>query len=110
MIHGWNCGQIKSIMNPASDLRGKTFHRIVELKKTQKEKIQKIKAQLKQLERQNLSTTGFTKLTLKSIKLIQTQRRANVILIKSDCEKLEKISNQLTSLEQDYLKLISSKK
>ena len=110
MIPGWRCGQIKSIMSNTPDLRKKIFQKIVDLKKTQKEKLQKIRSQMKQLERQNLSTTGFTKLTSKSIKLIQTQRRANIILIKSDCQKLEEISNQLTSLELDYLKLSSSKK
>lgn len=107
MTPGWKCGQSKPIMNNIVEIRRKTFKKIVDLKQAQKSKIQNIKQKMKQLERQNLSMSGFAKLTIKSIKMIQTQRRANIILIKSEFEELEKISNQLTFLETDYLKIVS---
>lgn len=94
-------------MNEFSKKRSKLFKKIVDLKQKQKEKLQKIRQKMKHLERQNLSTSGFSKLTQKSIKLIQTQRRANVILIKSEFKKIEDISKELTSFEEQYMGLNS---
>ncbi|MFB5607311.1 MAG: hypothetical protein ACE5RI_05690 [Candidatus Nitrosomaritimum yanchengensis] len=86
--------------------RSKIFQKIVDLKQKQKEKLQKIRKQMKQLERQNLSTSGFAKLTKKSINLIQKQRRDNILLLKSDFKTIEEFNKQLTALEKKYLNLI----
>ena len=86
--------------------RTKIFQKIVDLKGKQKEKLQQIRKQMKQLERQNLSTSGFTKLTKKSINLIQKQRQDNVNQINSNFKKIEEFNKKLTLLEKKYLNLM----
>ena len=96
-------------MKKSSEARAELFLEVVNLKKLQKNEFKSIRQLMRNLERQNLSTTGFTKLTTKSIKMIQTQRRANAILLKTHAVRAEKISKKLTKTETNYLKLVSKK-
>jgi hypothetical protein len=95
-------------MTDYSKKRTTIFQKIVVLKQKQKEKLQKIKKQMKQLERQNLSISGFTKLTKKSINLIQKQRRENVTQLNTYFKKVEIYNKELTILEKKYLSLIQN--
>jgi hypothetical protein len=105
MKPGCRCGQSSLIMNDFEVDRTKIFGKIVDLKRKQKEKLKKIRKQMTQLERQNLSTSGFSKLTKKSINLIQKQRKANIDNLNSNFEKVNEFNKQLTTLEKKILKL-----
>lgn len=94
------------MMTDYSKDRAKIFQKIVDFKGKQKEKLQQIRKQMRQLERQNLSTSGFTKLTKKSINLIQKQRKDNINHINSNFKKIEEFNNKLTLLEKKYLNLM----
>ncbi|MGD8917289.1 MAG: hypothetical protein PVJ16_00005 [Nitrosopumilaceae archaeon] len=84
------------------------IQKIIDLKRKQKEKLHKIRKQMKQLERQNLSASGFRKLTKKSINLIQKQRRDNITHLNSNFKKIGELNKQLTILEKKYLNLVQN--